>query len=56
MAGGLSQGDLAARLGISYQQIQKYESAQNRVSAGRLFQIAGILEIPVSEFFKRYDD
>lgn len=40
---GITQEILAARVGISYQQIQKYERGQNRVSISRLFDIAGVL-------------
>jgi transcriptional regulator with XRE-family HTH domain len=45
---GLTQEELAAALSISYQQIKKYETGANRVSAGRLFQIAQRLGIDVS--------
>jgi transcriptional regulator with XRE-family HTH domain len=44
---------LADRLGIAYQQVQKYETGVNRVGAGRLMEIAEILDIPVSNFFDR---
>jgi transcriptional regulator with XRE-family HTH domain len=43
---------LADRLGIAYQQVQKYETGVNRVGAGRLMEIAQILEIPVANFFE----
>lgn len=43
---------LADRLGIAYQQVQKYETGVNRVGAGRLMEIADILNIPVSSFFE----
>jgi len=43
---------LADRLGIAYQQVQKYETGVNRVGAGRLMEIAEILNIPVSNFFE----
>jgi transcriptional regulator with XRE-family HTH domain len=49
---GLTQTVLADKLGITFQQIQKYEKGSNRVSAGRLKQIAEILEVPVSFFFE----
>ena len=52
---GLTQEQLAATLNISYQQIQKYETGANRVSAGRLFQIAQRLGIDVSYFFDGLD-
>lgn len=43
---------LADRLGIAYQQVQKYETGVNRVGAGRLLEIAEILSIPVANFFE----
>src|SRR5580692_9610485 len=48
---GMSQSDLAGRLGVSFQQIQKYENGTNRVGAGRLPQIAKIFDIPISALF-----
>ncbi|MBR6838325.1 MAG: helix-turn-helix domain-containing protein [Alphaproteobacteria bacterium] len=48
---GLSQKDLGEKCGVSCQQIQKYESATNRISAVRLFQVSRALETPVSFFF-----
>src|SRR3954452_5894499 len=53
-AAGMSQGDLAKRLGVSFQQVQKYEKGTNRVGAGRLPQIADILSIPISALFGGY--
>lgn len=47
----VSQGTLAKRLGLTFQQLQKYESGSNRISAGRLHQIASILETPITFFF-----
>lgn len=47
----LSQGDVAKRLGISFQQVQKYEKSENRISAGRLFQLAHIFEVGITYFF-----
>jgi len=52
---GLTQEDLSGALRISYQQIQKYETGANRVSAGRLFEIALALEVSVSYFFDGYE-
>ncbi len=43
---------LADRLGIAYQQVQKYETGVNRVGAGRLMEIAEILNVPVASFFE----
>ncbi len=48
---GLTQHDLAQALGISYQQVQKYETGANRVSSGRLYEIASKLEVEISHFF-----
>jgi transcriptional regulator with XRE-family HTH domain len=48
---GMSQGDLAGRLGVSFQQVQKYENGTNRVGAGRLPQIAEIFDIPIGALF-----
>lgn len=48
---GLSQVQLADKCGITFQQIQKYMSGTNRMSVSRLYQIAGILEIPIWLFF-----
>jgi len=47
----MSQGDLARRLGVSFQQIQKYEKGANRVGAGRLPQIARIFDVPIGALF-----
>jgi transcriptional regulator with XRE-family HTH domain len=49
---GMSQGALADQIGITFQQIQKYEKGMNRVSASRLQQIAAILNVPVPFFFE----
>lgn len=49
---GLSQKDLAKICGVTFQQIQKYESAGNRISASRLFELSTALETPVSFFFR----
>ena len=48
----LTQTALADRLDITFQQVQKYEKGTNRVGAGRLADIADILEVPVSYFFE----
>ena len=52
---GLSQTDLAKRVDISFQQIQKYETGMNRVSASRLYDIAQSLAVPVAYFFEGVD-
>nr|WP_209880702.1 helix-turn-helix transcriptional regulator [Azospirillum soli] len=48
---GLSQGDLGAAIGLTFQQIQKYERGSNRISAGTLFRLGNALDVPVSYFF-----
>ncbi len=48
---GLSQTVLGERVGLSFQQIQKYEKGTNRIGASRLQQISEILEAPISYFF-----
>ncbi|MEN3791532.1 helix-turn-helix transcriptional regulator [Fulvimarina sp. MAC3] len=53
---GLSREKLGVQLGISWQQIQKYESGANRVSAGRLHQIAHILGREIQWFFDEADN
>jgi transcriptional regulator with XRE-family HTH domain len=50
---GLSQSALADALGITFQQIQKYEKGSNRVSASRLQKISDVLQVQVSFFFDR---
>ena len=49
---GLSQTEVAKTLGVAFQQIQKYENAKNRVSAGRLWQLAKLFKVPVDYFFE----
>lgn len=49
---GMSQEKLGESLGITFQQIQKYEKGTNRVGASRLQNISGILNVPVSFFFE----
>ncbi len=48
---GLSQTDLGRRLGVSFQQVQKYEKGFNRVGAGRLQAISEVLEVPITFFY-----
>ncbi len=52
---GMTQQQLAEQVGIKFQQIQKYETGANRVSASRLWDIADALEVPVSFFFEGID-
>jgi len=49
---GRSQTDVANAIGVTFQQVQKYESATNRISAGRLWQLAGYFKVPVTYFFE----
>ncbi|MEM9549534.1 MAG: helix-turn-helix transcriptional regulator [Pseudomonadota bacterium] len=49
---GMTQQQLAERVGIKFQQIQKYETGANRISASRLWDIADALDVPVSFFFE----
>lgn len=48
---GMSQQSLAGKLGVTFQQVQKYEKGANRVGASRLSQIATALDVPMSYFF-----
>jgi transcriptional regulator with XRE-family HTH domain len=47
----LSQQELAHGLGVSFQQIQKYEKGANRISAGRLLAICNLLQVPITFFY-----
>ncbi len=51
---GLTQQQLADRIGVRFQQIQKYESGTNRVSASRLYKISEALATPIQYFFDGY--
>lgn len=48
---GMSQSDLARALGLTFQQVQKYERGSNRVSVGKLVRMAEILDVPLTFFF-----
>jgi|SRR5579872_3384151 len=52
---GLSQEQLGAALGVTFQQVQKYERGANRIGASRLFAIARVLDVPVAFFFDDVD-
>lgn len=52
---GLTQVDLASQIGVRFQQLQKYETGANRVSASRLWMIAKRLDVPVTWFFDGLD-
>ncbi|MCA8867749.1 MAG: helix-turn-helix transcriptional regulator [Rhodobacteraceae bacterium] len=49
---GMTQQQLGEAVGIKFQQIQKYETGMNRVSASRLWDIAHAMEVPISFFFE----
>jgi transcriptional regulator with XRE-family HTH domain len=49
---GLSQSTLGDAIGLTFQQVQKYERGANRVSSSRLFDLARVLEVPLSWFFE----
>lgn len=56
MALGMSQEKLGEKLGLTFQQIQKYEKGANRIGASRLHAIARILDAPIQHFFDQMDD
>jgi transcriptional regulator with XRE-family HTH domain len=53
---GLTQQQLAAMIGVTYQQAHKYERGINRVSAGRLYEIARVLNAPITYFYDGIGD
>lgn len=53
---GMSQADLAAALGLTFQQVQKYERGTNRISASKMFEAARALKAPVAYFFEGYSE
>jgi transcriptional regulator with XRE-family HTH domain len=55
LARDMSQTDLATQLGLTFQQVQKYEKGTNRVGAGRLKRIAEILDAPITYFYSMSD-
>ena len=52
---GMSQEALGEKVGLSFQQIQKYEKGANRISASRLFELTRILEVDISYFFEGFE-
>jgi transcriptional regulator with XRE-family HTH domain len=52
---GFSQQQLAELIGVTYQQAHKYEHGLNRISAGRLYEIAQALQVPISWFYEGLD-
>ena len=53
---GMTQQQLGNKVGIKFQQIQKYETGMNRVSASRLWDISEALDVPIRFFFEGLDD
>ena len=53
---GLTQSDIGDKIGTTFQQIQKYEKGENRISASKLYKIATVLNTSVSYFFDGYKD
>lgn len=51
MGRGLAQHQLASKLGVSFQQLQKYESGSNRIAASKLWILSKLLSVDISEFF-----
>lgn len=49
---GISQEKLGQRIGIKFQQVQRYEAGKNRVSASKLFEIADVLSVEPADFFR----
>ena len=49
---GMSQATLGEALGLTFQQVQKYEKGTNRIGAGRLLHVAHVLDIPITFFFE----
>ncbi len=52
VAAGMTQANLAAGLGVSYQQVQNYEKGSVRIAASTLNAIAGLLDTPMGDFFE----
>ncbi len=53
---GMSQQKVGEALGLTFQQVQKYERGTNRIGASRLWDLAGVLDCPVSFFFDEMDE
>ena len=52
---GMTQQQLAEKVGIKFQQIQKYETGANRISSSRLWDISEVMDVPVNFFFDGLD-
>src|ERR1700760_2601973 len=53
---GLSQEKLGEAIGLTFQQVQKYERGANRIGASRLWELSGVLDVPVQFFFGEMSD
>ena len=53
---GLTQGQIGEALGLTFQQIQKYERGANRIGSSRLFKLSNLLDVPVTYFFDDMPD
>ncbi|MBI1682253.1 helix-turn-helix domain-containing protein [Caulobacter hibisci] len=54
-AAGVSQEDLAKAIGLTFQQVQKYETGENRISASKLVEVARTLDVPIAALFDGLD-
>lgn len=52
----MSQSNLAEKLGVTFQQVQKYENGSNRIGASRLWKISRVIGVPITYFFEGVDD
>ena len=52
---GMSQDKLGELLGLTFQQVQKYEKGVNRIGASRIFELSRILDVPIHYFFEDFD-
>ena len=53
---GMSQANLGKKLGVAFQQIQKYENGNNKISVSKLYNLAVIMDVPITYFFEDYND
>lgn len=53
---GLSQERLSTQLGLTFQQLQKYESGRNRIGASRLYEISRLLDVPIEYFYEEMSE
>lgn len=52
---GMSQSDLASKIGVTFQQIQKYEKGTNKIMASRLYELSKIMNVNLNYFFENYN-